>query len=220
MSNIRLVLFDMDGLMFDTERLSLECWIKAGETLGVPAPAEAIRNTVGRNIHDTRQIVLDAMADFPFEEARKLRDQYVLEYAAEHGTPAMPGLGQLLDYLEAAGILRAVATSTEEARGKGLLTYGGVLERFDTVVYGNMVSRGKPHPDIFLKAAELLEVPPAQCLVLEDSPAGVEAAYRAGMPVIMICDMVQPDEATKGRYTAQLDSLDQVIGFLTAPNQP
>lgn len=215
MSAIELVIFDMDGLMFDTELLSLKCWQKGGRSLGFDIPEETIRRTIGRNIGDTQQIIqCDMGADFPFERARQLRDRLVLEHCERLGTPAKPGLYELLDFLDLSGRKKAVATSTEIGRGQKLLEFAGVLERFDTVVYGNMIERGKPHPDVFLKAAELCGTEPGRCLVLEDSPAGVQAAHSAGMPVIMIRDMVEPDEETIRRLTGRADTLHEIIPYL------
>jgi len=213
MTQVKQVIFDMDGLMFDTERLSLECWMQAGKTLGRAVKRETFRETVGRDIADARQIVLGHLGeDFPFEEARRLRDKYLLEHVEEHGTPIKKGLLELLDYLDRAGIRKVVATSTEEQRASRIIYSAGLQGRFDNVVYGNMVKKGKPFPDIFLKAAG--ELPPAACLVLEDSPAGVEAACRAGMPVILISDLVEPEEAVICMCAARLESLQDVIDYI------
>lgn len=213
MTEIKLVIFDMDGLMFDTERLTKDCWGRACETLGFVYRPEVFHRTIGRDIVDSERIVLEGMgADFPFQEARALRDRYVLEYAEEHGTPLKPGLCELLDELDAQGIRRVVATSTEEYRASRLIGYAGLTGRFDGIVYGNEVANGKPFPDIFLKAADGL--PPQQCLVLEDSPAGVEAAFRAGMPVALIPDLAVPDETVLARCTVKLETLHGVIGYI------
>ena len=164
---------------------------------------------VGRPARDSERTLRDYFgADFPLDELRAQIDAQWLRLAADSGLPRKPGLEPLLDLLEEAGIARAVATST--ARAKALHSLGDLAARFHALTCGDEVARGKPAPDIFLLAARRLELDPAQCLALEDSPAGVAAARSAGMPVIMIPDTVAPSEDPQ--YLC--DSLEQVAGWV------
>ena len=218
--SIETVIFDMDGLMFDSEQLTLNCWIKSGEMMGSPVDPAVARETIGRNIRDTKNIMLEGHGDgFPFETVWKKRDELIISFVEESGTPLKPGLLTLLDFLEKEGIKRVVATSTEKKRAERMLACAGVLHRFDAIIYGDMVERGKPFPDIFQKAAEVCGSDTEACLVLEDSPAGVEAAWRSGMRVFFIQDLIEPDIRTRERYTAKLGDLTEVLPFLNGTRE-
>lgn len=213
---VQLVIFDMDGLMFDTERLSNNCWIESGKELGFDMDISVLEKTIGRNIIDTRAIIMEAYGEsFPFEKARAGRDRLLVEYVQTKGTPVKAGLFELLDYLDQKKIKRAVATSTERARAEILLSCAGILDRFDTVICGDMVQRGKPFPDIFQKAAQVCGCPEDSCVVLEDSPAGVEAAWRCGMPVFFVQDVIRLPPDVKEKYTDSLADLNEMIPILS-----
>ena len=139
---------------------------------------------------------------FNFEEAYAIRTAYVRAYLEEHGVPVKPGLFELLDVLDTRGIKKCVATSTARSRADQLLSTAGLRGRFGTLIGGDSVSRGKPHPDIFLTAAETAGVKPENCLVLEDSAAGMEAAAAAGMRCIAVPDMSPPDAAASACVNA------------------
>ena len=128
--------------------------------------------------------------------------------------PVKPGLRPLLAFLRKNGYGMTVATSTDEEKTRYNLAKAGVEGYFAKIVCGDMVARGKPEPDIYLKACEVLGLAPAACMALEDSPAGILAAYRAGMRPVMVPDTVQPDAATEKLLYAKLPALDGVIGLL------
>lgn len=212
---VRLVIFDMDGLMFDTERIAVDAWRHAGRQLGVEISPELVIETIGLNRKDTEATLLRRLGSgFPIEEARRLRVQYADETVTQNGVPVKEGLSALLDALDKAGVMKAVATSTERTRALKLLTFAGVLSRFDAVVCGDEVEHGKPHPDIFLVAAAKLGVSPADCMVLEDSESGLTAAHRAGMRPVLVPDLKAPSEDALALAFRVFRSLTEVRGFL------
>ena len=210
----QLVIFDMDGLMFDTENLAMRCWVESGKRLDIPVTEAVIIETIGRNIVDSEKIMLghyQHLENYDFQSLKEGHERLVFDWVREQGTPHKPGLTALLDHLEGKKIRKAVVTSSFEEVGEMLLKGGGVHHRFETIVYGDMVARGKPAPDGYLKAAHLLGVQPEACLVLEDSPAGVRAANAAGMSVAFIPDLAAPDEETRSLATCLLASLEDVV---------
>lgn len=187
------VIFDMDGLMLDTERVARRSWRRAMADLGYSIEDTTYLQIVGRTVHDARAILGAAFGpDFPFDHVYALRQRYYDIDLASHGVPVKPGLFDLLEYLDQHHIPKAVASSTFRKFAEVKLGGAGLSERFDTVVCGDEVANGKPAPDVFLAAAQALAVAPEQCLVLEDSEAGIRAAYSAGALPVMIPDLKQP----------------------------
>jgi HAD superfamily hydrolase (TIGR01509 family) len=212
---IKGIVFDMDGLMFDTERIAMDGWDYAARKLGLVIPREIQIKTLGLTEESTKQIFEDYMGNsFDFDKAEELRIEYVYSFIEKNGVPLKKGLFELLDYLRANKYSTAVATSTEEEKAVYLLKKAGVYGYFDVVVCGNMIEKGKPKPDIYLKAGELLGISPSDCLALEDSINGILSASRAGMKPVMIPDMVRPDKETEKLLYARLSSLPDVIGLL------
>lgn len=212
---IKAVIFDMDGLMFDTELLAQDGWAYAGEKMGIPISNEVFKKTLGVNINQVGQILRDNLGDgFDFPTGRHYRYEYSANYIKEHGVPVKPGLEELLEYLEKKGYKMAVASSSEKERVTQYLKLTGVEKYFSAVVCGDMISKSKPEPDIFLKAAELLETKPEECAVLEDSPMGILAAHRAGMMPIMIPDLAEPDDMCRKTAFRIIPSLGSVREIL------
>lgn len=203
------VVFDMDGLMLDTERLDRELWRAVVEGRGGQFPDALHAMLIGRREVDAECTLREHLgAGFPLEEARAQVWRLRRARLAECGVPLKPGLRELLDCLEAAAIRKAVATST--TRDRALESLGALVTRFAVLCCGDEVERGKPAPDIYRLAAERLALAPVDCLALEDSPAGLAAAEAAGMPAIFVPDLVQP--AREPRY--RLESLAHVSAWL------
>lgn len=214
--DIAAVIFDMDGLMFDTERIAIEAWQRAGQACHCEIPEPLIIQSVGRNIHDTRVLFTQALgSSLNFDRARALRIQYAADIIEQRGVPLKDGLFELLDVLERYDMFTAVATSTERTRADMLLQKAQVSPRFDVVVCGDEVSRGKPAPDIFLLAAERLQVSPHHCLVLEDSESGVRAAANANMRPVMIPDIKPPSQDMLTIVEHIFPTLHAVASYIT-----
>lgn len=193
--HIEAVLFDMDGVIFDTERLAAQGWKYAGKCLGFEITDDQISLNRGRDIRSGSELFAGWFGrDFPFLEARKLRTDYVNSYIKENGMPVKPGIRGFFAKLKAQGIKKAIATSTDRDTVKWYFREAGIPFDFEAAVCGGEVRNSKPAPDIFLEAARRLGVKPQHCLVIEDSPSGVRAGAAAGCKVVMVPDMTEPDD--------------------------
>lgn len=194
-SECKAIIFDMDGLMIDTERLALKAWQLAGIDFGFPISEDIFITMVGRNRWDSDRTLVEIFgSDFPVDAVRKRYRVYVDGWIDEGRLAVKSGLVELLRFLERISMPKAVATSTEYERAVHKLSLTDLLDHFPIVIAGDQVQKGKPAPDIFLAAAMQLAVRPENCLVLEDSDAGIQAAYDAGMTPVMIPDMKPPSE--------------------------
>lgn len=215
MMNIELVIFDMDGLMFDTETVSREAWKIAGEKVNMPVDDELFSEFLGTNSKYITNLLINKFGEkSPYKELISERNIMADKLIDMNGLRVKKGLKELLAYLKENNIKRAVATSTSRARALKLLTLGGVVNEFDYIICGDEVTKSKPDPEIFLKVAEKLNVLPENCIVLEDSRFGVYAAKNAGMYPIMVPDLLTPDEELLGMIYKKADDLGQVIELL------
>jgi HAD superfamily hydrolase (TIGR01509 family) len=205
---IEAVIFDMDGLMVDTERLARRFWYLAFEEFGAAPTDEQYLSIIGRNAVDSTAVLQEALgSDFPVEECRaRMRELYYAEIA-ENGIPVMPGLRELVDFLKAESIRYAVATSTSRDITLKKLEMTNLISDFETIVAGDEITNGKPDPEIFLKAAGLIDAAPEKTVVLEDSFNGVRAAHAAGMIPIMVPDLAQPTDEIRALAHAVVPSL-------------
>ena len=195
MSECKAIIFDMDGLMIDTERLALKAWQLAGTDFGFPISDEIFITMVGRNRWDSDRTLVEIFgSDFPVGAVRKKYRTYVDGWIDEGKLTVKSGLLDLLGFLDRISMPKAVATSTEYERAIHKLSLTNLLDHFPVVIAGDQIQKGKPAPDIFLAAAAQLGVLPEGCLVLEDSDAGIQAAYDAGMTPVMIPDMKPPSK--------------------------
>jgi HAD superfamily hydrolase (TIGR01509 family) len=202
------IILDMDGLMLDTEPISLRIWKEAAVDLGYVLSDELCVGMVGRttaaNMTRLRQ---HFGAEFPAAELERSAGARYRAHLEAHGVPRKPGLEDFLSFLDERGLARAVATSTATDLARRKLDQAGVLGYFEVIVGGDQVSRGKPEPDIFLMAATRLGYAPADCVVLEDSGPGIQAAAAAGMRPILIPDGRTPAAAASRAAHATVESL-------------
>lgn len=211
---IQAVIFDMDGLMLDTERLTQRLRRQATEEMGIPY-RDLIERIMGRSEPEVRRVFLEEFGpDYPFDAVKERIRQLRREYLAGSPVPVKPGLFALLEYLKKEGIPAAVASSTYRAVALPLLEQAGIAPWLTGMAFGDMVQRSKPEPDIFLLAARQLGAEPANCIVLEDSPNGILAAHRAGMLPVMVPDLVQPDQELQKLLYRRLERLDQAINII------
>ena len=212
---IQGVIFDMDGLMFDTERIYQRASIEAGRRLGAPSTDEVGLRIRGRNVADSRRLFGEMFGDsVDYDAVRAIRTQIADETIAANGLPPKPGLYELVDALDARGIKAALATSTAREKAMQYLALAGLTGRFAASVCGDEVAVSKPDPGIFLRAAALLGVPAEACIVLEDSPNGITAAHRAHAKPVMVPDLTPPDDALRAVCAAVVPTLSDVIPLL------
>lgn len=214
-TSVKAVLFDMDGLIFDTEKLAEKGWMKAGEIFGYRVTQNETAKIRGCNTLANSRLFQEWFGDSEFyEKGREIRNSYILEYVRENGMPVKEGMHELFQYLREHGIKTALATSTQRESVEEYFKYTDLPYAFDVTVCGTEVQNGKPAPDIFLTAAEKLGVKPEECLVLEDSPNGITAGHAAGCKVIMIPDMDKPEEKITKLCTKICQNLREIITYL------
>lgn len=212
---IRGVLFDMDGLVLDSERLYIRFWMEAAHSLGYPmtlAQALGLRSLNKFHAQAHLDRCLGPGADY--DTIRSKRIELMDVYIAEHGIDPKPGIFELLDALDSRGIPCAITSSSPMDSIRKHLTANGLCHRFTKLCSGHEVPNGKPAPDIYLHGAAELGLRPEECLALEDSPAGILSAYRAGCLPVMVPDQDQPGEETLPLLYAKADSLADIIALL------
>ena len=211
------VIFDMDGLMLDTESIAKMCWERAFAQTGREMTGAMYASMIGRNKRDCIALLHAAYGDgFDFEATYAQCSVYYEEHVAEHGTPLKPGVRELLEELAAHGVPLAVATSTRGIKARARLEKAGLLPFFQAVVSGDEVAHGKPAPDIYLEAARRLGIDPARSFALEDSHAGIRAAHAAGLMVIMVPDLLPATEEIAKLTHRVLPSLHEARTILRA----
>lgn len=189
------VIFDMDGVLFDTEKLCMESWLSLSGQYGISDMEEFYPKCIGLNDADTKALMLKNYgADFPYENFRKETSLCFRNEIDKNGLPVKEGVRELLNFLKERGWKVGVASSTRRQSVINHLEREGLREYFSVIVGGDMVEHSKPRPDIYQMACGKLNVPPGQCYAIEDSPNGIRAAYGAGMKPIMVPDLLMPDE--------------------------
>jgi len=213
---IRAVVFDMDGLLVDTEVMIRDLMVKAALARGTHLPYEVFMRMVGLP-NDASDAVARAHfgADFPLDEFSE-EVSVGARAACEIGVALKAGVRELLDYLDAASIPRAIATSSSHGAVERTLGPNGILPRFDAIVAAGDYARGKPSPDPFLTAAARLGVAPQDCLALEDSHNGVRAAHAAGMMTVMVPDLLEPTDEMREKTHAIAETLHHVREMMEA----
>lgn len=207
---IKGILFDMDGLILDTEKLYCRFWQDAARILGYPMTMEQALGMRSLNRHAGEAKLKSYFGEgISYTEVREKRIELMDAFVEKEGVTTKPGIWELLAFLQEKQIRTAIATSSPIGRTKKYLSSVHLENEFDAIVSGYMVEHGKPEPDIYVYAARQLGLEPENCIVLEDSPAGILAAYRAGCMPVMIPDLDEPDEETQKLLFAQAESLVQ-----------
>ena len=211
------VLCDMDGLLLDTEKLFARFWTEAAQSLGFPMTWQmslglrSLSQGAGQAYLDQ---CLGPGADYAAIRAERIRRMDA--WIAAHGVDPKPGLNNMLDALDRLAIPAAVTSSSPPERIREYLEPLGLYHRFREICSGYEVPRGKPEPDIYLHGAARLGLAPENCLALEDSPAAILSAYRAGCPPVVIPALDEPDAVPRSRLFARADSLGDIPDLLNA----
>ena len=212
---MKAVIFDMDGVIFDSEALVVKMWKKVAEKYGIPDIEETCRICLGINAAVTKEIFLERYGqEFPYDRYKKEMSDLFHASAADGKLPQKPGIRELLEYLRRNQIKTAVASSTRRELVTKELQDGGLLSYFDEVVCGDMVKRSKPEPDIYLEACRRIQERPEDCYAIEDSYNGIRASYSAGMMPIMVPDMLPATAEMKEKSIAVFEDLTQVQTYL------
>ncbi len=212
---IEALVFDMDGLLLDSEKIVQRSWEDTGNKLGIPHMGSLIYHTLGMNRKSRSEFFAETIGqDFPQEAFAEGTRKRFYEIVETEGLPLKKGAKELLVYAKSHDYKLAVATSSSKEYAEKVLKDVGIFEYFDSIVYGNMVSRSKPDPEIYLKACELIETEPDKCLALEDAPGGIRSAAAAGLHPIMIPDLVEPTEEISELFFRKYESLLDVITLL------
>jgi len=209
--DIEAIVFDMDGLLFDSEKIVQRSWTRVSNEMGLPDVGSHIYNTLGFNAKRRQEYFYNTFgADFPYDDFAQRTRAGFQNIARREGIPLKTGVRELLEFAKGQKLKLAVATSTRQAEATAMLDNEGISCYFDGMVFGDVVKNAKPDPEIFLTACEIIEAAPEDSIALEDSPAGIQSAHAAGMLPIMIPDLVQPKEEIRSLCFRQFKTLKDV----------
>lgn len=213
--NYEAVVFDMDGVIFDSERAVMNCWLELAQKYNIKDIEKPYFACVGTTMTRTREIMLETYGeDFPYDEyARESSLMYHEKYDGGK-LPMKPGVMELLSYLKEKGKKIALASSTRRETVTNQLRWAGIIDYFDVIICGDMVARSKPAPDIFLKACQELGVSPENTYAIEDSYNGIRAAHAGQLRPIMVPDLLEANDEMRGMAECVCDNLNEVIDYL------
>lgn len=215
MQKIKAVIFDMDGTIFDSEPVYMKINQDAAKQLGGYISDELYHSTVGTTMGESYSILAKGLDDnFPMDKFADLWPILWEEYTKENGVVIKDGMLELIQYLNAHKITIALATSSYRSEAELCLKMSNLRSEFATIVTGDEVKKGKPNPEIYLKAANNINIDPKNCLAIEDSNAGAQAAINAGMKTIVIPDLIAVSDDVRKNALAVLNNLHEVIGLI------
>ena len=217
--NIIAVIFDMDGLLIDSERIALRVFENTCNFYEMGNQLDLFVKILGTNKATADIILTECLPPHVDKNDFVARFEQGYQTETHKPIPLLKGVHNLLDYLDAHNIPKAVATSSRTDHAISKLEKAGIHDRFATITGGDQVTNGKPAPDIYLKAAATVDADPSRCLALEDSPNGVRAGLGANMHVIQIPQIIEPDAQTKALGHMVLEDLDAVVAHLVEHRQ-
>ena len=211
----KAVIFDMDGVIFDSEKCVIDCWKVVAGKYNIPNIEPVLMKCLGVTYEEGKKIFLKHYgADFPYDERKKERSDLYHKRYDNGRLPLKTGIRELLIYLKENGYKVGVASSTREAIVSKQLVDADLRKYFDNLTCGDMLERSKPEPDIYLMACDKLGVKPEEVIAIEDSYNGIRSAYRAGMFPIMVPDLAEPNEEMEAIAGKILGNLNEVKRWL------
>ena len=212
---IKAIIFDMDGLMIDSERVTFECYQEILKGMNLTMDEEFYKTLLGKPLKGIYQRFYDVYGnDFPIEDVIKDVHALMAKRFETEGVPIKTGLKSLLEYLKENNYKTIVATSSNRDRVDTILSQAQITDYFDDSICGDEVTKGKPNPEVFLKSCQKLGVNVDEAIVLEDSEAGIQASYDAGIKVICIPDMKYPEKQYEEKTFKILKDLNYVTEYL------
>ena len=207
---MKAIVFDMDGVLFDTERLCMNTWHEMARERNLEHMDQVAENSIGRNRVAIEKIYHDVYGeDFPVAQFLDESRRRMWDSIEQNGLKLMKGVMELLIYLRQSDYRIAIASSSGDQVIERYLEIAGMRQYFDRIVGGNQIQNSKPSPDIYLKACEVLGANPPDTIAVEDSPNGIRSAYRDGMIPVIIADLIQPDEEIRQMYYKKYASLTE-----------
>ena len=208
---IKGAVFDMDGLMFDTENLTFKIWNEILTEKGYSYSFDIYKKTIGVRSAEVKDFYSNLYGNsFDYDKIKAEAMERFWKYTKEQGVPIKTGLFEILDYLKGKKIKIALATSTTTKSAIEILTRAKVIDYFDRLICGDMVKNSKPDPEIFITAVKELGEKPQNCIALEDSINGIKSAYNAGLKCIMVPDLIEPTKEIRPMLFGLCQDLTQV----------
>ncbi len=213
---MKAVIFDMDGLMFDTESICFKSFDYAGEKMGVGKAGFMTLKTLGMNIKKSQELWYKEFGDkYSETKLRFYAKEFLDEFYTTNSVPVKPGLYNLIDYLERNGFIMAVASSSPTEVVHKHLKDTKLFDKFASIVCGDTIKESKPNPEIYLKACKQLNLEPSECYAIEDSKNGILSAKAAGCKTLMVPDLWEPDEETLQILDGKFSDLNDVKEYFS-----
>ncbi|MDO5124911.1 MAG: HAD family phosphatase [Ruminococcus sp.] len=214
-NDIKAVVFDMDGIIFDTERMYLEAWKFIGKRDNIADVDQSARSCIGLSVVDSVALMKAKYGqDFSIEKYHNEIETMVKEQIKNNGMPIKSGAVEILEYLNNIGFTVGLASSTKYDKIISHLERAGIREYFSVIMGGDMISHSKPNPEIYIKACEKLGVAPCNTIAIEDSQNGIRSAFGADMMPLMVPDLIEPTDEILAMTCGKFENLFEVMQFL------
>ena len=215
MENIEAIIFDMDGVIFDTEKLYFNVWERIFKKYGYDMTIDVYSSVMGIGRDNVKKVFKEIYGqDIPIEQMYKEKDEEVLAAIEENKVEVKAGVKDILEYLEKNELKIALATSAKRDRVYKQLIGAGLLEKFDYILCGDEIINPKPNPEIFIKVAKKLEIKEEHCLVIEDSYSGLNAAFNAKMKVVHVPDLIDYHKKLKNKINIRLENVIELKKYI------